>query len=213
MDEDTVDTGLVAAAVTIGEAPTPHIEPPAPPELVAAAVALALPKVQMPSGWDLHKVAAFVTDMAQNMYDLPVILAKHNLTAEQYDVLKDNEFFKRALEAEIITWNSAASIQKRIQLESAIAIEAFMPTVAARLGKSTEPLSDVVALLKVLSEIAGTSGAKAAVNQPGAGEKFKIIINLGADVTEKEVNLPSAVQSIPEGPGALSPLQALVQTN
>lgn len=220
MPDDIVETGLVAAAVTMRAAaagdvrhiqikdfklddPVPHPDDPRrfdPPAVVAPA---------MPDGWTLPTVAALVTDVAQNLYDTPYLLKKHKLTLEQFAFLEQNEFFKRALAAETLVWQSTNSIQKRLALEAAIAVEAALPTVAARLSKPTEPLADVVALLKVLSEMAGTIGAKAA-GPATSGEKFKIVINMGADVVTREASggLVS-VQSLTEGTGTDRALRAL----
>lgn len=204
MPEEIVETGLVAAAVTLRAAAEAEAKPFEPAPLPVPVVAPS-----MPDGWTLPTVAALVTDVAQNLYELPYLLKKHKLTAEQYGFLEQNEFFKRALAAETLVWQSTNSIQKRLALEAAIAVEAALPTVAARLSKATEPLADVVALLKVLSEMAGTIGAKAAV-ATGNNEKFKIIINMGADVVTREATggLVS-VQSLPEGTGTERALRAL----
>lgn len=210
-NDELVETGLVAAAVTL-QAPAPPPPEEANPIVLASAVAAVVtPRVNMPDGWSLATVASLVTDVAQNMYDLPYLLKKHKLSSEQFAFLQDNEFFKRALEAETITWQGTNSIQKRLALESAIALESALPTVAARLSKATEPLADVTALLKVLAEIAGTIGAKAAA--PGAsGEKFKIVINLGADTLDRAATGSVEVQSLPRGEGVAGTLSALVQT-
>lgn len=195
--------GLVTAAVT-PEEPSPPVPEALPAPLLPVPAA-------MPAGWDLPKVASLVTEVAQNIYELPYLLKKHDLTAEQYEILKNNEFFQRALEAEIITWRGANSIHKRLALETAIAVETALPTLAARLRKGTEPLADVTALLKVFSEIAGTIGVKAQASI-GSGEKFKIVINLGGgEVTTKEVSV-SQVQPKPEGDGTGETLSALVKT-
>lgn len=214
-DEDALvlDTGLVAAAVTMS-AP----EPPAPEPVTVAlaptvtAVQVAPPMVPIPDGWDLFKVAALVTDMAQNMYDRSYILAKHSLTEEQMKFLEANEFYQRALEAEVLIWQGANSVQKRLALEAAIAIEANMPVLAARLGKTTEPLGEVVTLVKVLAEIAGLVGAKAQQNQAGSGQQFKIIFNINGEVTERTATPSFApVQPFPEGTSQRQALSALVQ--
>lgn len=208
MADDIVETGLVAAAVTlraaaVAEAP-PEPEPVSLPAVVASAG-------KVPSGWTLPMVAGLVTDVAQNLYDEPYLLSKHKLTAQEYETLKANEFFKRALEAETLVWQSTNSIQKRLALEAAIAVEAALPTVAARLSKGTEPLADVVSLLKVLSEIAGTIGAKAAVTAANT-DKFKIIINMGADVVAREATGNTiSIQPLPEGESTGHALRALVQ--
>src|SRR3954469_9846610 len=108
--DDPIPTGLVPATVTAPVTPAP-----AP--------------VELPDEWTLPKVAALVTDIAQNIYELPYLLKKHKLTDAQYKLLETNEFFKRALEAETMTWQGVNSIQKRLALESAIALEAAMPTL------------------------------------------------------------------------------------
>jgi hypothetical protein len=140
----------------------------------------------MPDGWTLHKVAALVSDVAQNMYEVPYILKKHELTAKQYATLEKNSFFQKALEAEVITWAGANSIQKRLALEAAISSEAAMPALAARLQNKNEPLGEIVALMKLFAEMAGVIGNKTAAGPQTFGERFKIIINLGGDTLQKE---------------------------
>lgn len=180
-DVNPIETGLVGLTAAVTE-PAPE-----PPPQVPAVIPVQVPAA-MPEGWSLTKVAVLVRDVAQNMYDLPYILKKHTLSAEQYATLKDNQFFQSALAQMTMEWNSAANTQKRLALEAAIAVEDALPTVAARLSKPTEPLADVVSLLKVLSEIAGTIGSKAAQSPAAIGEKFKIVINLGGDLVEREAH-------------------------
>jgi hypothetical protein len=140
----------------------------------------------MPDGWNLHKVAALVSDLAQNMYELPYILKKHNLTEKQYKTLEKNQFFQRALEAEVISWTGANSIQKRLMLEAAIATEEAMPYVAARMQSKTEPLEAIVPLMKLFAEMAGVIGTKSALTGPATfGERFKIVINLGGESLQR----------------------------
>jgi len=191
MNDDYVETGLVPRTVTATATPIaadhrstqPAVIAPAPP--ATPPTARAMP---MPDGWTLHKVAALVGDVAQNMYEMPYILKKHELTKEQYATLENNEFFQKALEAEIITWQGANSIQKRLMLEAAIGAEAAMPTLAARMQSKTEPLGDIVALMKLFSEMAGVTGVKAAGGPSSFGERFKIVINLGSDSLQKEAS-------------------------
>lgn len=194
MADETVETGLtgLTAAVTPTEAP---------------------PAEQLPDGWNLHKVAALVRDLAHNMYDLPVILKKHGLTEGQHALLAKNEFFQRALEQATIDWNRADNIQRRLALEAAIALEDALPNVAARAHKPNEDLADIVQLVKVLAEIAGTIGNKAAAQPVGPSEKFKIIINLGADnVIRREATVePKEIRSDAEGPSSIRSVQSLLE--
>ncbi len=164
---------------------TATVTPPIVAPLLQATGIQTATKTALPDGWSLNKVASLVRDVAQAMYDLPNILRKHNLTQPQYDVLANNEFFKRALEQFTLDWNSAANTQKRLSLEAAIALEDALPTVAARASKPMEPLADVVQLVKVLAEIAGSIGNKAVQTQ-GPSERFKIEINIGAEKFQRE---------------------------
>lgn len=189
------ESGL-SALVTVAETsipPSPIPPSPVPPSPVPPS------PVPMPDGWTLPKVAALVGDIAQNMYDLPYILKKHDLTKAQYQTLEKNPFFQRALEAEVITWQGVNSIQKRLALEAAIAVESAMPSVAARMSSKTEPLSDVVALMKLYSEMAGVIGSKANPANATNSERVRIVINLGEDSMRKEASVVIDQQALPAG--------------
>jgi hypothetical protein len=208
-DQEYVETGLAGLTVTVTDpeiaaasASQPAVAvTPVPAEDPGPARALSSAATPMPDGWTLHKVAALVSDVAQNMYELPYILKKHELTAKQYATLEKNPFFQRALEAEVITWAGANSIQKRLMLEAAIASEAAMPSLAARLQSKTEPLGEIVMLMKLFSEIAGVTGSRVANAGPQSfGEKFKIIINLGGESLQKEASpVMKVIEQAPNG--------------
>ena len=175
MDETLIDTGLTAPVTN--QAPAPFVPAPIP-----------VPSTQMPDGWSIHRVAALVRELAMNLYDVPVILKKHNLSEAQYTLLTENPLFQRTLEAATIEWNAPQSTNKRLALEAAIALEDALPTVASRLSKATEPLPGVVELAKLLAKVAGIGEGP---QQQGGGERFKIIINLGADTLNIEKFRPA----------------------
>lgn len=218
MADDLIETGLagLTAAVTMPE-PAPPLAAAAPqlPAVLPVEIPPApqMPKAPMPDGWNLNKVSALVRDLAQNMYDVPDILKKHGLNEAQYRLLAGNEFFKSALEQFTIDWNTAGNTQKRLALEAAIYLEDGLPNVAARMGKATEPLADVVSLVKVLAEIAGTIGAKAIHAPVAPSERFKIIINLGADTFQRDAAVPPLVQVNPEPSGNNDTLRALLEAS
>lgn len=172
MQEPDFDPKYVTATVT-----------PQPP---AAPVAFLTPSVRPDNRWTIHKVADLVRDLAMNLYDEPTILAKHGLSAVEFDVLKKNKFFQNAFEQEVIAWNSPQSTTRRLALEAAMAVENALPVVAARLHNTNEPLADVVGLIKVLSELAGAIGPKANVQSGPAASQFKITINLGGETTTRD---------------------------
>lgn len=171
-DFDATYGQLVTAPVT-----------PQPPTLVPRAIPGMLAK----EPWTIHRVAALVRDLAMNLYDEPAILAKHGLSIPEYEVLKKNNFFQNALEQETLAWNSPQSATRRLALEAAMAVENALPVVAARLHNTNEPLADVVGLIKVLSELAGAIGSKAAGQAGPTASQFKISINLGGDTTTRDV--------------------------
>jgi hypothetical protein len=168
------------------------------PETLTAPVTNLPATTVLPKGWSISKVAALVRDLAMNLYDEATILTNHGLTAAQFALLKTNEHYQRALEQAVSEWNSPQSTTKRLSFESAAAIEDALPTIASRLSKTTEPLSDVVSLLKTLSEMAGITGAKATGQQAVIGERFKIVINLGADVIKRETSSPIVIDHSPD---------------
>lgn len=204
MTDQPIETGLggLTAAVTIAE------ETPVPAVVTVATVQPAA--ADLPGGWTIHRVFELVNELAQNLYEEPYYLKKYGLTQGQYDALKANEYFKKAFDRAVEDWNRPNNVNQRLALESAVGIESVLPTLIARAGKADEPLPGVVQLLKVLSEIAGTTGNANSRTPDAAGEKFKIVINLGADTfsAEKTAN-PVTVQSLSEGPSPDAALQRL----
>jgi hypothetical protein len=140
-------------------------------------------------------------ELAQQMFPLPEILKKHNVTEAQYAMMCANDYFKRTLDAMTTEWNTAANTPKRLALEALIALEDKLPDVVARLGTKTEPLSSVVQLAAFLAKIGGL-GEQAQTATPG--EKFKITINLGADVEKFEKERRPVIQ-IDTGPNITAP--------
>jgi hypothetical protein len=154
----------------------------------------------LPPDWDVRHIAAFVRDIAVNLYPEGKILAKHGITPEQYATIKDNPFFKKAMEQALIEWNSPQSTQKRLAMEAAIALEEAMPVIAARMHKSTESLRDIVEVSKLFAKMAGV-GETSATNAPT--EKFSVVINLGGDKQVFEKSHQLTVISEPDTPGLL----------
>lgn len=194
MSDELVPTGLVSLA------PAPNASPPAVP----AGVAVMPAQVNMPVGWTIQRAATFIRDLAHNLYDVPFILKTHGVSQAQYDSIKDSEFFQNALRAMTIEWNSIGNTQKRLAIEAAIALEDALPVMAARLHKPTELMTGVVELAKLLAKMAGVG--EVSQNAPPS-ERFKITINLGADV--QAFDKTRTVQLITEGQGAEPAVQAL----
>jgi hypothetical protein len=176
MSDEPIQTGLLGIS----------LNPPAQETGVAIAPS-SLPATEMPANWTIHKVAALVRDLSHNMYELPYILKTHNLTQAQYDKLATNAVFQGMLHTMTVEWNAVTNTQKRLSIEAAIALEDALPTMAARLHKPTELLTGVVELAKLLAKMAGVGETNA---QQAPTERFKITINLGADVASFEKSRP-----------------------
>lgn len=113
-----------------------------------------------------------------NIRELSVVLGHYNITPEAYDRIQVIPFFKRALEANIVEWNSALTTHERVKIEAAAILEAAMPKLGARMMRETEGLPAVIEAGKLFAKISGIGEEK--INGPSA-EKFTITINLGGD--------------------------------
>lgn len=211
MSDELIQTGLVPLAPPSGVAQPVEQQavnlPVAGSSPAPGAIVPVAPPPNMPPGWTIHKVAALVRDLAANLYELPFILKTHGLTQAQYDALSGTEAFQSALRVMTVEWNTIGNTQKRLAIEAAIALEDALPTVAARLSKATEPLAGVVELAKLLAKMAGI-GEGAQSQAPT--ERFKITINLGADVQQFEKQRSTlTIQSVSEGQGTEPTVQTL----
>lgn len=189
MSDEPIATGLLGVPTL----PPPVAQPIGLPVVAAPA---PLPAANMPAGWTIQKTAAFIRELAHNMYDVPFILKTHGVTQAQYDGIKDQEFFQGALRAMTVEWNSIGNTQKRLAIEAAIALEDALPAMAAHLSKTRELTPAIIEFAKLLAKMAGV-GEVSQNNAPT--ERFKITINLGADVQTFDKGRP--VQLVTEGPG------------
>jgi len=165
-------------------------------------VTVAVSPPALPENFSIPQAAALARDLSISMYDREVILRKHRVTDAQCKVLENNPYFIKLLEQAAAEWNSPRSIQQRLALEAAVALEGVLPDVVARMSAKTEPLSGVVEAGKLLTKVAGI-GEKSA---PGpAGEKFTITIDLSGGGGEKqtfEKTLPPVIEAFPVQPFA-----------
>lgn len=164
--DEPVETGITAAV-------TPAV----------ARVMLHLPDL---SPVDLARLAR---DIAYDYHDLGAILLKHKLSQAQYDyLLEHNEFFKNTLQDLVKEFHAIGSTQDRIKLHAAAALEELLPQIASRMASRTEDLKDVIEGAKIVAKIAGVDQPDRA--PPQMGEKFQIIIDLGADRVTIEATPP-----------------------
>jgi hypothetical protein len=145
-----------------------------------------------------YRLASLAQQVAVNLRPLSAIIADYGISEEDYKQILTWPFYKTALEAAILDWNSPMSAEKRMRLEAAMIVENNMPHVAARMTDSNETLTAVVEAGKWFIKIAGIGEPN---KNPTAGEKFSITINLGEDkklTFEKDVtpNQPLLEQKV-----------------
>ncbi len=175
-------------------------------------------QLPVPVELDMNKLAKLARELAWDMHKTHDILARYGLTEDQFVVLKEIPFFKNALEALTIEWNSAASTEDRIKLQAAMGAEDLLPHAIARMHKPDETLNAVIDGVKMLTSIAGINKETKTGNN---SEKFTITINLGEDhklTFEKDITPTPALETgdrpIPEdgeGKGDAAPIRVLTQ--
>lgn len=150
----------------------------------------------LPEKFSVPDIVALARDLAIGMYDQTTILKKHEITAAQYATLETIPYFQAVVKQMAEEWNAPKNSQQRLAIQTAVGLEEVLPDVIARAKVPNEPLQGVAQLVKVLADICG---ATANTRQPAAAsEKFKIVINLGADT---EVYDKSKVVTIEHSPG------------
>lgn len=195
--DEPVDTGFVTATVNVSESEPVEMTP----EAIQAAKAL----VNLPELTTVQ-LAQLARDIAQDIGMLPVILAKHKLTQSQYEfIAQHNSFFKSTVATETKNWQSIKSTEVRLRLQAQAALEQTLPIIAGRMGNTAEELRDVVEGAKLLSRIAGVDTPPA--GPATAGERYQIVIDLGADA-----NLVIAAKGGASS-SAGSPVHGTLQTN
>lgn len=132
-------------------------------------------------------------EIAIDHFSLETILEHNQITPETWDKIKSMPRFQQLLVAEISAWQSAINTTERAKLKAAALIEEWLPEAATRLFDQREPLNHKTELGKLVARIAGIGVGPMGV-EGGAGEKFSITINLGADQKLKvEKQLPPKV--------------------
>jgi hypothetical protein len=162
MDDERVETGLVTATVM----PPPIVAPPA---IITKA----------PASLTASELAKLAGEIARNYRPLAEVVGAFGMTEDQYrEHVLPNVFFKKALDASTIEWNSALSIPQRIKLGAAAILEDSLVILGKRMRSEKEALPAVVQAATMFTKLAGI-GEDTRSALPG--EKFTITINLGAD--------------------------------
>lgn len=122
---------------------------------------------------------SLVSEIAKDIQPLKTILETHHIDARTWETIRNMPAFQRLLEAELLSWNSAMNVHERVKIKSATLMEIWLETAHEELHNKSQPLNSRTELAKLIQNLAGLGGK--AVDATTAGEKFSVIINLGAD--------------------------------
>jgi hypothetical protein len=119
-------------------------------------------------------------EIAWQIQPLEKILESSKLTVSEWEIIKEHPRFQRYLEAEMVSWNSAANTHERVKVKAAALVEEWLPELYSRMNDQSESLNAKIEAGKLATRIAGMGLDRA--NLTGeTGEKFSVTINLGAD--------------------------------
>lgn len=130
---------------------------------------------------DLAKLAR---EMAMNIRPWQAIFNDFEITEEDYYEIQKNEFYQRAKTQFLLEWNSSTSTADRLKFQSQAGLEQLLPILIQRAMDGKEPLNSANDTGKMLAKLGGIGEVKGEGNP---GEKFSIVINLGADTEGKQI--------------------------
>jgi hypothetical protein len=118
-------------------------------------------------------------EIAQDINTIESILEQYRIPASTWEKIKDSPRFQAILQRELAVWNSAQNTNERVKIKSGAIVEESLSNLHVELNNNQTPLTARTELLKTLTRLAGMGLEKAEV--AGAGERFTVTINMGAD--------------------------------
>ena len=150
---------------------------------------------------DEQRLRELANGIARGVEDDDLLLQRLGFTRQDYDELCQTRMFKAMLNEATSEWEGAANTRKRIELKAAISVEQALAHFYQEMISAKEPLSSKVKALEVVARI-GKLGNPDPVSA-GAGQYFKLEINLGGGkpplILENEPSYPSYSESSGSG--------------
>lgn len=141
---------------------------------------MAVPAVQSPTEADVILVK-LAREIAMDIGDLQTILKNHSITAKQWETIQTNHRFVELLGSAIEEWEGALNTHGRVKIKAASMIELWLEEANKLLHERGETLSVKIELAKFLARLAEMGLTNAKYEGAGAGDRFSVTINLGAD--------------------------------
>lgn len=142
-------------------------------------------------------------ELAMDIEEEAVILARHNVTPEQFEALKQHPKFKAFYDAYCLEWHSAGNTEARLRVKSAALLEAGIVKFGAMVIGNDTAIDERIEAAKILMK-AGGIGEKG--NGGGNGERFSIQIQIGNGTTEV---VAEEVRPVVEGESAAPPVRQI----
>lgn len=138
-------------------------------------------------------LVSLIREIVIDHNDLKTILKTYQVSDERWRQINSSPRFAKLLEEELIAWNSAVNTEERTKLKAAAMIEVWLPEAHRLLHDPKETITGKAKLADLIAKIGGhgirTQG------EAGPGERFSVVINLGADanLTFDKVTIPHKV--------------------
>lgn len=116
--------------------------------------------------------------IAMDFRELEEILEAHRVDHDKWERIRTTERFQSMLRQAVVEWNAPMSAAERIKLKSLAIVELSLEEMYTQMHNDKEPLSSRVEVLKTVAKF-GDVGIVS--KEQGGGDKFSVVINLGAD--------------------------------
>jgi hypothetical protein len=136
-------------------------------------------KIPAKTGFGDETLVKLSREIAMNIHGLEDILKRLAIPRETFEIIAQMPRFQALLETAVAEWGSALNTPERVRIKSASVMEEWLVEAHRLLHDPTQVLSGKVELAKLISRLGNID--RAAVVENGAGERFSITINLGAD--------------------------------
>lgn len=126
-----------------------------------------------------QRMLVLARELAMDIHPVEEIIARQDISQEEFNTILKNTRFQRLLEDATIAWDGTQNTGERIKVKSLTLLEDWLTSVYEMLHQDKYSLRDKVELARLIGRFAGM-GEKGPL-EVGSGERINIQINMGAD--------------------------------
>lgn len=119
-------------------------------------------------------------EIAMDIHPVTDILARHDISVEEFNRIRQLPHFNQLLRDAVETWQSALNTNERVKTKAAAMMEEWLPELNTRIHDRSESLLAKIKAGELAARLAGM-GLRDAHIEGDTGSKFSVVINLGAD--------------------------------